>query len=693
MAIDKRLQIYDEQGNLVDYDILASDVKFQPDGKDLPTKLAEMDDAIEDAGSGDGTVTGVKIGSTTYEPTDGVVDLSSPMSNKVDKNGTDSLMTAAEHTKLGNLPTATELATQMNSKANDNAVVKTISVNGGTPQTPVNGNVNISVEGGGSVESVTVSGTKYTPDINGDVNLGDLRGQDGNSGVASADGVESVNNLNGGTTDTQSKVYVLGANQGKRLRDQIDLIYQRMQTLYGLLGNIAFWEGKPSASALLPELDWGAPKHKVTLSLTLTNAVVKDSLGNTKVNGAEIQVEEGGTLTLTVEPASGYALTGAPTVSTGATVNDNGNGTYSVSITMGGSDMTLSISATAAQARSVTLNLTGCTKKSGPTSIINGGGGTFVFAANEGYTLPTSAPTVTNGTVTSWDSSTGTLVISGVSGNVTITVVATQVQTEDVNLTMKKVTAYGAQYGTAGNGDTANNTYKVPMTLANLNGSAPECSLSNTSYVDGQAFSATVIPATGYAIYSVKVMQNGNNITGTAYNPATRAISVASPDSSLAITVIVAAATNGMFKAGSLYGCRSGNASDIGESHDGTQLAGQIVTDPNWHCNSEFIAIPQGATHIKWWVSDAEHKPYSQNQSGCTVLCQRSMNFLDENLIPISFTTYNNATNPYRIFDMSSKPEVSSAKFLRASYVDGYGKIEFSSDGTNFSPAWEYTEE
>lgn len=54
MALDKVLKIYDENGNPVDYDILASDVKFLPDGKDLPTKLTEMEDAIEDAAESGG---------------------------------------------------------------------------------------------------------------------------------------------------------------------------------------------------------------------------------------------------------------------------------------------------------------------------------------------------------------------------------------------------------------------------------------------------------------------------------------------------------------------------------------------------------------------------------------------------------------------------------------------------------------
>ena len=429
MAIDNRLKVYDEQGNLVDYDILASDVKFLPDGKDLPTKLAEMQDAIEDAGSGDGTVTGVKVNGTTHEPNDqGVVDIGTvitqhqdisglatktELAGKVDKNGTDSLMTAAEHTKLAGIAAGAQVNT-----------INSISVNG-TQQTPVNGNVDISV-GGGSVESVTVSGTKYTPDINGDVDLGNLRGQDGNSGVASADGVESVNNLNGGTTDTQSKVYVLGANQGKRLRDQIELVYQRMQTLYGLLGNIAFWEGKPAANTVLPELDWGAPKHAVTITNSLSNSVITR---NGEPVSSSFQAEEGSTVTLIVAPADGYALTSVSYVKDGGSstsATSLGDGTYKIEFVMGGSDVTITVSGTALAAYSVTLNLTNCSKVSGPTSVVSGGEATFVFAASQGYALPSANPTVSGATITSWEKATGTLVIGSVTGNVEISIAAVE---------------------------------------------------------------------------------------------------------------------------------------------------------------------------------------------------------------------------------------------------------------------------
>lgn len=72
-----------------------------------------------------------------------------PESIVIDPNyvHTDNNFTTNEQTKLQNLPTADELTQQLGDKANDNAVVKSISVNGGTAQTPQNGNVNIQVQG------------------------------------------------------------------------------------------------------------------------------------------------------------------------------------------------------------------------------------------------------------------------------------------------------------------------------------------------------------------------------------------------------------------------------------------------------------------------------------------------------------------------------------------------------------------
>ena len=91
MALDKVLIIYDEQGNPVDYDILAKDVKFQPDGKDLPTKLAEMEQEIEDAAGGG------------YAPPAGGIpksDLASGVQSSLDK--ADTALQQSDKTELQN---------------------------------------------------------------------------------------------------------------------------------------------------------------------------------------------------------------------------------------------------------------------------------------------------------------------------------------------------------------------------------------------------------------------------------------------------------------------------------------------------------------------------------------------------------------------------------------------------------------
>lgn len=111
MAIDNRLQIYDEQGNLVDYDIMATDVKFS-DGKDLPTKLAE-------AGG--------------YEPPVGGIpkeDLASGVQASLDKadtavqdndyTHTDNNYTDAEKTKLAGIESGAEVNVINGIKTHDN---------------------------------------------------------------------------------------------------------------------------------------------------------------------------------------------------------------------------------------------------------------------------------------------------------------------------------------------------------------------------------------------------------------------------------------------------------------------------------------------------------------------------------------------------------------------------------------------
>ena len=155
MAIDKRLQVFDAEGNPVDYDILATDVKFN-DGEDLPTKLAELEEEIGEGGytppPGGIPATDLapavqtslgKADSAYQKPASGIpkTDLEQSVQGtldkvdgKVDKVPGKGLSTndytTEDKTKLANLPSNP---------------VQSVTINGTAQTKDTNGNVNVSV--------------------------------------------------------------------------------------------------------------------------------------------------------------------------------------------------------------------------------------------------------------------------------------------------------------------------------------------------------------------------------------------------------------------------------------------------------------------------------------------------------------------------------------------------------------------
>lgn len=215
MAIDKRLQVFDAEGNPVDYDILATDVKFN-DGEDLPTKLAELEEEIGEGGYNppEGGIpatdlapavqtslgkadTAVQPGDLSAVATSGnyndlsnkptipdvsglatKTELNTGLADKVDKETGKSLMSDAEHTKLQNLPTNP---------------VKSVTINGTTPTVDANGNVNLG----------TVVGTQGP------------KGDKGDTVVLDPEGLPQFDIVNDLTTGGESDA--LSAEMGKRL--------------------------------------------------------------------------------------------------------------------------------------------------------------------------------------------------------------------------------------------------------------------------------------------------------------------------------------------------------------------------------------------------------------------------------------------------------------------------------------------
>lgn len=101
-----------------------------------------------------------------------------------------------------------------------------------------------------------------------------------------------VNNLVDG-----GALLALSAEMGKLLRSRIQEVYTRLQNVYDAIGNIAFWDGKPAKSTILPPIDWGS--DKVALYLNFTNCSAPDALTT---------ITLGGSATIVVYADSGYRM-------------------------------------------------------------------------------------------------------------------------------------------------------------------------------------------------------------------------------------------------------------------------------------------------------------------------------------------------------------------------------------------------
>ena len=158
-------------------------------------------------------------------------------------------------------------------------------------------------------------------------------------------------------------------------------------------------------------------------------SVVKPSL-----NAPTITVS-GNTISISNPSTNGNFVTGykifldgnySETVTT-TTATITASGSHAVTVKASGTnfeDSAASNSVTIAN-YSITVSTTHCTASgSNPTTITNNGGtATLVFTADNDYEVRASGVTAVNATIDSVDKTTGTVVISGATGNVTLTVV------------------------------------------------------------------------------------------------------------------------------------------------------------------------------------------------------------------------------------------------------------------------------
>lgn len=108
-----------------------------------------------------------------------------------------------------------------------------------------------------------------------------------------------------------------------------------------------------------------------------------------------------------------------------------------------GYDLEISYAPVAPTVYNITNNLINCTA-SGASTIVEEGTAAIAISANSGYELPDTI-TVSGASYT-WDKSTGTVVLSNPTGNVTVTVAAVEVKPKYNNLIPQSINADGTLY-------------------------------------------------------------------------------------------------------------------------------------------------------------------------------------------------------------------------------------------------------
>ena len=201
-----------------------------------------------------------------------------------------------------------------------------------------------------------------------------------------------------------------------------------------------------------------APKISISgKTLTITN----DGRNGSKVTN--YKVYNGSTL-LTTITATTLDLTTVITT----------NGTYNISVIATGTGYTDSDSSNVVEynyaSYSITTNITNVTANaSNPTTVSTVASSTLTFTASTGYNLPDNV-TVTGAEFT-WTKSSGTLVLSNPTGNVSVTVAGVAIS-RTITATLTNVTAASGNATTIATGETkvltytANSGYNLPDTVS-----------------------------------------------------------------------------------------------------------------------------------------------------------------------------------------------------------------------------------
>lgn len=500
MAIDNRLQIFDENDNPVDYDIMATDVKFA-DGKDLPTKLDELENEI---GESQGGYTPPPGGIPKTDLAQSVQDTLDDVANKVDKVTGKGLSsndyTTSEKQKLAGLQNyddtalsaaITSLQNALNALVNGGSVTDAIDtfnevkafLNGIDTDDPTLFNQLKSLSDAITALNTALAGKVNTSTtvngkpLSGNVTIGmsDIQGL--LEALANAGGESVVINSDGANiVDSHSNPSILVAPSARQMYMaylNINKLFNKVNDLYDKLAGIAFKDGKPAnwkenANWLTPAI----PTHTITLG-TMSN--VSASMNGTAISGSVTATE--GEVTIKLTPSQGaMVLTENITVKMGTenvpftTAADNGS--ILVTFILAG-DVTFS--ASASSGRGISFTGTGCTIDDAGVPI--GEDLDTTIRADEHFTLPASITVkignvdVTHTYTKAQDGKTATLHIDAANITGDLTIICSADEDAHVMLSVSG-SGYTISDGnkTYSNGDKVYNTAQVTLSIAPASG-------------------------------------------------------------------------------------------------------------------------------------------------------------------------------------------------------------------------------
>ena len=670
MALDKVLKIYDENGNSVDYDILASDVKFLPDGKDLPTKLTEMEDAIEDAAEGGGYTPpqggipkrdltqsvqdSLELADSSLQPSDktqlqnainslqsaldtligsnnvqGAIDTFNEVKAFLDGIDTDDPTLANQLLALNNAITA--LQTSLASKANSADVVP---------------------------NSRTVNGKALSSNVT--IGMSDIQGLE--TAIADAGEVKSVviNSDGANIVDEHDNNSVLLAPSARQMK----LMYNNLMAMYNALANIAFTNGKPT-------LDWVGAKTKYTLAYGTLNGCTADVAAG-QVNEGALRIK------LTPTQAS-YAFTSVTVngESVATTATGDADGSVYLDIIVNGN---ITVAATAISGRAVNFSGTGCSI--GAAGVAIGHDLDTTITANEHFTLPASITVkIGNANVThtytrAQDNKTATLHIdaANITGDLTITCTAVEGAHAVLNLS------------NVGSGVTVNKANNAHIyagdTITILPASGNKVTASATVGGNAVTLNGNAYGGYTYTIGSSDVSSGGTTIaiTATASSLQTFSIDLSGVTSDVGVTWNTPSAAVSTILEGSPFSVTLAKVSGTGVLQISTSTMGSETLTPN---NGVIeTAHVTGDITISASVAAAPMKVHSYDVSDVTTIHDDTLD-TDVHYIPDTVGNFN-------LYSTDDTGMTTQASYGGGKYPSGYYANGIFDDSKNNGKSYRY---